>query len=198
MILYDLELSGNCYKIRLMLAFLGLDYELKSIDFLGGEHKTAAFAVLNPFCEIPVFEDDGLMLRDSQAILIYLARKYGGEAWLPTMPDGLARVMQWLLTAANDLARGPNDARLHDFFGYDLDGDLARKKAHRTLSIIENHLIDKEWLELGRPTIADLACFPYIALSHEGGVSLDGYPAIRLWIARIKALPNFVPMPGLA
>jgi len=198
MILYDLELSGNCYKIRLMLAFLGLNYELKAVDFLGGEHKTGAFCAMNPFGEIPVFEEEGLTLRDSQAILIYLARKYGGEAWLPTMPDGLARVMQWLSTASNDLARGPNDARLHDLFGYDLDVDLARKKAYRTLKIFENHLRDRKWLEMGRPTIADIACFPYIALGHEGGVTLDGCPAIRSWIARIKALPNFVPMPGQA
>jgi len=197
MVLYDLELSGNCYKIRLMIAFLGLDCELKAIDFLGGEHKEDVFAAMNPFCEIPVFEDEGLTLRDSQAILVYLARKYGGEAWLPTMPDGLARVMQWLSTASNDLARGPNDARLHDLFGYDINVDLARRKAQLTLSIIENHLKDKEWLELGRPTIADISCFPYIALGHEGGVALDGYPAIRSWIERIKRLPNFVAMPGL-
>lgn len=196
--LYDLELSGNCYKIRLLLAFLGLEYELRAVDFLAGEHKTDAFVALNPFGEIPIFEDEGLILRDSQAILVYLARKHGGETWLPTAPDGLALVMQWLSTAANDVARGPNDARLHDKFGYQLDVDLARNTAHQTLEIFDDHLRDKEWLELDRPTIADIACFPYISLSHEGGVALDDYPAVVSWIERIKTLPGFILMPGLA
>jgi glutathione S-transferase len=196
--LHDLELSGNCYKVRLLLALLGIDYELRPVDFMAGEHKTDAFATMNAFREIPVLEDDGLILRDSQAILVYLARKFGGEAWLPTAADGMARVMEWLSTAANDIARGPNDARLHDKFGFDIDLELARTKAHRVLKILDDHLADREWLELGRPTIADIACFPYVALSHEGGVRLDEYPAVRAWIGRIKGLPGFVPMPDLA
>jgi len=196
--LYDLEPSGNCYKIRLLLALLGIDYELKSVDFMGGEHKTDQFAEMNPFRELPVFKDDGLVLRDSQAILVYVARKYGGEAWLPTEAGSLARVMQWLSTAANDVARGANDARLHDKFGYELDVELARRKAHHVLKLFEERLKDKDWLELGRPTIADIACFPYLALAPEGGVPIDDYPAVRAWIGRIKALPGFVPMSGLA
>lgn len=196
--LYDLEVSGNCYKVRLLLALMGREYELRPVDFMGGEHMSDAFAVMNPFCEIPVFEDGDITLRDSQAILIYLAQKYGGDEWALTKPDEHARVMQWLSTAANDIARGPNDARLHDKFGFELDVELARTKAHRTLKIIDDHLENKEWLELDRPTIADIACFPYIGLSHEGGVSLDNYPSVRAWMGRIKSLPGFVSMPDLA
>lgn len=195
--LYDLELSGNCYKARLLLAFLGIEYELSPVDFLGGEHKTEPFAERNAFQELPILEDDGLILRDSQAILIYIARKYGGEAWWPTAPAGMAKVAQWLSTAGNEIARGPNDARLHDLFGYKLDVELAREKSHYILKIIEKHLQDREWLELGRPTIADIACFPYIAIGHEGGVELDDYPEIRNWIGRIKSLPDFISMPGI-
>jgi len=196
--LYDLEVSGNCYKVRLLLALLHVDYELVPVDFMGGEHLSAKFAAMNPFCEIPVLVDGSLTLRDSQAMLVYLAQKYGSESWLPTKPDELALVMQWLSTAANDIARGPNDARLHDKFGIELDVELAREKSHRVIKIIDDHLTDKEWLALDRPTIADIACFPYIGLSHEGGVMLDNYVAVRQWMERIKNLTGFVSMPDLA
>jgi glutathione S-transferase len=195
--LYDLELSGNCYKVRLLSSLLGVPLEIVPVDFMAGEHKQPPLLALNPFGEIPIFQDGDVVLRDSQAILIYMARKWGGESWLPTDAANLARVSEWLMTAANDIARGPNDARLHDKFGYILDPELARKKAHRVLGILEAHLATRPWLALNRPTIADIACMPYIALGHEGGVPLDTYPAIRAWIERIKALPGFVGMPAI-
>jgi glutathione S-transferase len=109
----------------------------------------------------------------------------------------MAKVMEWLMVAENEIARGPADARLHDKFGIKLDVALAREKAARILDLMEAHLKKSEWLALGRPTIADVACMPYVGLCHEGGVSLDTYPAVRAWIARIKALPGFVTMPAL-
>ena len=195
--LHDLELSGNCYKVRLFSALLGLDVEIVPVDFMGGAHKTPAFLEKNPFGEIPVLEDGDFILRDSQAILVYLARKYGGETWLPTDPAGMAEVMIWLMAAENEIARGPNDARLHDKFGFPIDVAKARENAARILGLMEARLSKNDWLALDRPNIADIACMPYVALSHEGGVSLDPYPAIRAWIARIKALPGFVSMPAL-
>ena len=195
--MYDLELSGNCYKVRLLFALLGVPLQIVPVDFLAGEHKKPPLSNLNPFSEIPIFQDGDLVLRDSQAILIYAARKWGGETWLPTDAAGLAVVSQWLMTAANDIARGPNDARLHDKFGYDLDIDLARKKSRRIQDLLEAHLSKHPWLALGRPTIADVACMPYLGLAHEGGVPLDAYPAIRGWIDRIKALPGFIAMPAI-
>lgn len=195
--LHDLELSGNCYKVRLFSALLGLDVEVVPVDFMGGAHKTPAFLEKNPFGEIPVLEDGDFILRDSQAILVYLARKYGGETWLPTDPAGMAEVMIWLMAAENEIARGPNDARLHDKFGFPIDVAKARENAARILGLMEARLSKNDWLALDRPTIADIACMPYVGLSHEGGVSLDPYPAIRAWIARIKALPGFVSMPAL-
>jgi glutathione S-transferase len=196
--LHDLELSGNCYKVRLLCALLDVPITLVPVDFLGGEHKGERFTKLNPFQELPVLEDEGLVLRDSQAILVYIARKYGTERWLPTSAAELAHVMEWLSTAANDVARGPNDARLHDLFGYSLDIDVARKKAHRVLGVLEIHLTSREWLAVAWPTIADIACFPYVALAPQGGVPLTDYPAVHRWLKRIKALPNFIPMPGIA
>lgn len=195
--LYDLELSGNCYKARLLAALLDIPIEIVPVDFLGGEHKSPEFLKLNAFGEIPVLADGDLILRDSHAILVYLARKAGAEAWLPSEPADMATVVQWLATDSNEIFHGPNAARLHDKFGYDLDVDLARRRAHSVLALIDSHLANRDWLALERPTLADIGCFPYIALAPEGGVPLDGYAAIRGWIGRIKGLPGFVPMPGI-
>lgn len=195
--LYDLELSGNCYKVRLFLALIEQPYTLRPVDFLNGEHKNAEFIERNAFGEIPVLVDGDLILRDSQAILMYLARKFDKTDWFPNDLIDETKIVQWLMVAESEIARGPNDARLHDKFGYELDIDLARDKSKRILTILNEHLSNRNWLELDRPTIADLACFPYIALSHEGGVTLEPYPALQSWINRIKALPNFVSMPAL-
>jgi len=197
--LYDLELSGNCYKVRLFLSLLDIKYELVPVDFMAKEHKSPEFLKLNPLGQIPVLEDGDLILRDSQAILVYLAKKHGGEAWFPSDAVGMAIVTQWLLTAANEIARGPADARVGTKFGFGIDVDAAQKKAEPILNLIEQHLSKSEnqWLALNRPTIADIACFPYIALAPEGGIMLDKYPAIIQWCDRIKKLPNFIEMPGI-
>ena len=195
--LYDLEPSGNCYKVRLLCALAGIPIELYATDFMAGEHKSPKFLAMNPLGEVPILDDDGYILRDSQAILVYIASKYASEAWLPKDPAHAAKVMQWLSTAANEVQHGPGDARLVDLFGYKLDKATAVAKSNHLLPIFEAHLGKNNWLEMGRVTIADIACFPYIGLSHQGGVSLEPYPNIRAWIARIKALPNFIPMSGI-
>ena len=195
--LYDVEVSGNCYKIRLFLSLLNMDYELVPIAIAKGEQKSPAYLKKNPLGEIPVLEDENLVLRDSQAILVYLGLKYGKDDWLPRKPDEMARVMQWLSTACNEIARGLADSRYHEKFKIDLDLEKAHEKSRAILTVMDNHLADKNWLELGRVTIADIACFPYIALAHEGGVSLDPYPNVQKWIARVKKLPNFIAMPGI-
>jgi glutathione S-transferase len=195
--LYNFELSGNCYKVRLLCALLGVPVEITDMDLPGGEHQRSPHIERNAFTQIPVLEDNGVTLRDSQAILIYIARKWGGDTWLPADAVSLATVAQWLMVAENEIARGPGDARLHDKFGRAVDIDVAREKAHRLLAIMDAHLARNEWLALGHPTIADIACMPYIAISHEGGVTLERYPAVQAWINRIKKLPNFIPMPGM-
>lgn len=195
--LYDLEPSGNCYKVRLMCALLGQPIELIPVDFANGQHKSVPLMEINPFGEIPIFIDGDIVLRDSQAILVYLARKHGREDWLPTGATDMARVMEWMMVGENEIMRGPGDARLHDKFGYDIDVALARRKAARILGLMEQHLSKNDWLALGRPTVADIACLPYVGVGHEGGVPLTDYPAIRAWIGRIKSLPGFVTMPEL-
>jgi glutathione S-transferase len=195
--LHDLTLSGNCYKVRLLAALAGIELELVPVDFMGGAHKRAPHTDLNPWGELPVLEDGDVVLRDSQAILVYLGARYAGEQWLPRDPLGLATVMQWLSTAANEIQHGPGAARLVDKFGYVLDKADALRRAERILGLLEQHLARHDWLALQHPTIADCAVFPYVALSHEGGVSLADYPQVRAWIDRVKALPGFVGMPGV-
>ncbi|WP_414462042.1 glutathione S-transferase [Hyphomicrobium sp. B1] len=195
--LYDLDVSGNCYKVRLLCSLLGVTVELIPVDFMGGAHKRSPVIDLNAFAQVPVLEDGDVILRDSQAILVYVARKWGGEAWLPTDAESMARVMQWLMVAENEIARGPGDARLHDKFKMNIDIAAAREKAARILTIMDRHLEKREWLVLDRPTVADIACMPYVALGWEGGVPLDPYPAIAAWVERIKKLPGFIGMPGL-
>lgn len=146
---------------------------------------------------MPILEDGKVVLRDSQAILVYLAAQYGDENWLPRDATGLGEVMQWLSTSANELQNGPCAARLADKFGYAIDKANTLERAARILPLIEAHLAAHQWLALGRPTIADCAVMPYVALAPEGGISLEAYPNIRQWIARIKALPGFIPMPGI-
>ena len=195
--LYDLSLSGNCYKVRLLAALAGIPLDIVAVDFLAGEHKRPPLIDLNPWGEIPILEDGEVVLRDSQAILVYLARRYAGEAWLPGDATGMATVMQLLSTSANEVQNGPGAARLVDKFGYQLDKADTLRRAARILPLIDAHLSGHDWLALERPTIADCAVFPYVALAPEGGVSLADFPNIRQWIARIKALPGFVPMPGI-
>lgn len=195
--LYDLTLSGNCYKVRLFAALADIPLEIVPVDFLGGEHKRPPLIELNPWGELPILVDGEVVLRDSQAILVYLAHRYAGEAWLPGDPAAMAEVVQWLSTAANEVQNGPGAARLVDKFGYDLDKADTLRRAARILPLIEARLADHDWLALDRPTIADCAVLPYVALAPEGGVSLSDFPHIRAWIARVKALPGFAPMPGV-
>ena len=194
--LYDLELSGNCYKVRLFAALANIELDIVPVDFLAGEHKGPAMLALNPFGEIPILVHGEVVLRDAQAILVYLARLYDLESWLPSNPQQMAEVQQWLATAANEIQHGPNAARLVDKFGYPLDKATTLSTSARILSILNDHLAEHDWLALGHPTIADCAVMPYVAIAPEGGIALNDYPHVLAWIDRIKQLPGFIGMPG--
>ena len=203
--LYDYELSGNCYKIRLLLSMLGLEYTKKAVEFYpAAEHKSDTFLAINPLGELPVLEDEKTLIRDSQAILIYLASRYDKDGyWYPTeSPAKLAMVTQWLCFA-NGITSTASAARLVDGFFYDLDGDACRTGAHTLFRILDEHLWfnqreGHDWIVAGdTPTIADIACFAYVMLSEEGGISRMNYPAIRRWCDHVKRLPGFIVMPGI-
>jgi glutathione S-transferase len=195
--LYDFELSGNCYRVRLLLALLGVAYEKVAVDLINGEQRGARYLALNPRGQVPTLEDGETVVWDSLAILVYLARKHGGEQWLPLDPAGMAHVMQWLAVMENETLYGLGQARIICKFKFPGNLEEAQAMGRRGLDVIEQRLAAHPWLALERPTIADVGCFPYVALAPEGDIPLDRYPAVRGWIARIKALPGFVGMPGL-
>lgn len=195
--LYDYVLSGNSYKIRLMLSLLRLEHELVRVDLKQGEQKTPAFLKLNPLGQVPVLTDDDMVVRDAQAILVYLARRYGSEDWLPIEAEPMSKVVQWLSTAANEIQHSLTAARKYFLFNEKTNLDLVQQQAHQLLQILDQHLQERNWLELDRPTIADIACFPYIGLAADGKISLDTYSHVLAWTERVKQLPGYVGMPGL-
>lgn len=195
--LYDFALSGNCHKVRMMLALLGVPYERVDIDLTKKDQMADWFVAINPLHKVPVLDDSGLVLRDSAAILLYLARQYGKPEWAPTEPRDAAEVQQWLSLSVNEVFNGLAMARAIIIFKRDMDHAAAVAVANTALDVMENRLSERDWLALDRFTIADLACYPYAALAHEGQMDLTPYPAIRRWFKRIEALPDYVAMRGL-
>jgi glutathione S-transferase len=195
--LYDVPLSGNCHKVRLLLSFLALPYQTHPVDLRGGEQRSTDYLQHNPFGQVPVLNDDGLIIRDSQAILVYLAKRYGGEAWWPGDAYRLAQIAAWLSTAANEIFHGPALLRVHHKFGRAIDVEKARQTADKVLAIIDRHLESRDWLVGDTVSIADIAVYPYLALSPEGGIDIGAYPNIIAWFQRVRALPGYVPMPGM-
>lgn len=198
MLLYGHPLSGNTHKVRLLLGYLGLTYEERTIDITGGEGRSEAYLKINPLGQVPALVARSETLRDAQAILIYLAARHGDGAWWPTIPVEQGRVAQWLSFAANEIQHGPNLARLHFLLGVPVDLPAVQDAARTAMRILDEHLAAREWLELGRPTIADCACAPYAVLATEGGVPTAEYPAVVAWLDRMRHWPGFVPMPGFA
>lgn len=203
--LYDYELSANCYKQRLLMNILDVPFTSTAIDFYPGlEHKGAEFKKINPMGHIPVIDDDGYILWDAHAILVYLAAKYDDSGrWYPTSdPALLGETASWMLFAQGT-TNSASAARLHVNFGYDFDIEACRVGAHRLFRQLDEHLWfrereGKEWVcDAPHPTIADITLFPDVALCEEGGISRLDYPALRRWTDRVKAIPGFVTMPGI-
>jgi len=192
--LYDLDRSGNCYKVRLLLAMLDLDYERVPTDTMAGETRTPEFLRLNPRGQIPVLTDGETVIWDSMAILVYLARRYGDARWLPSDALGEALVMQWLAVSENELLYGLARARVTVLFDRPFDLEQCHQDARPGLEAMEQRLGDQEWLAAEHPTIADLACYPYVSLADVGHFSLQPYPAVRAWLARVEGLDGWVPM----
>ncbi len=195
--LYDFDPSGNCHKVRLLLSFLQLPYQSIQVDVAKLEQKSEQFLMMNPFGQVPVLKDGETVVWDSQAILVYLARKYAEPSWLPLDAVGMSRVMEWLSTAANEVSNGPSALRVHYKFGRAIAMEFAQQVTANVLHVLEQHLKTKNWLAAENITIADIAVYPYIALAPEGRIDLAPYPAVCQWLSRIQTLPNYVDMPGM-
>lgn len=192
--LYAFAPSGNAQKVRIALRLLDLPFE--EIHLSGGAHKRPPFTTLNPLGQVPVLVDGDVILRDSQAILVYLAATHLPGDWDGRDPGERGRIAQWLSFAANEIANGPNKLRLATLFGVAVDQLSAEALTARVIDLVEATLEGREWLEGDRLTIADLACAPYLALAPQGGIDLGPHPNIRGWCARIAALPRFPDMDG--
>ncbi|MEW8507507.1 MAG: glutathione S-transferase family protein [Candidatus Thiodiazotropha sp.] len=194
--LYNFPRSGNCYKVRLLLSMLGLDYARVDIDLLKGESLTDEFKRINPRGQVPVLLDGDLVIWDSMAILVYLARQYAASDWLSTEPLGEARVMQWLAVSENELLYGLARARATRVFGKPFDLQLCQQDGRAGLAVMESRLKQNDWLAADAVTIADIACYPYVSLAAEAEVSLQAYPGVRAWLERTEALPGWQPFLG--
>lgn len=191
--LYYSPKSGHSHRARLFLSLLGAEFELIEVDLPARQHKSADFLRLNSFGQVPVLEDDEIAIADSNAILVYLARKFGRTDWYPDDALGAARVQRWLSVAAGQLVQGPASARLVTLFDAKIDAQAAIVRAHVLLAVIEAELQQTGWLAADRPTIADIALYSYVARAPEGNVALNKYPRIQAWLEQIEALPAFVP-----
>ncbi|MEX3932078.1 glutathione S-transferase family protein [Paraburkholderia phymatum] len=193
--LYTTLLSGHGHRVKLFLTLLDLPFEVIELDMRAGDNREPEYLALNPFGQVPTIQDGDVTLFDSNAILVYLAKRYGDASWLPDDAIGAAAVQRWLSLAAGQIAYGPCAARLVTVFGAPLDHETAKGIAARLFDVIDRELATKPFAAGEHVTIADIAAHTYIAHAPEGGVSLEPYPNIRAWLRRVEALPRFVAMP---
>lgn len=190
--LYFHPISGHAHRARLFLSLIGVDAELVEVDLAKGQHKSPEYLALDRFGQVPVLDDDGTIVADSNAIMVYAARKFGRTDWLPEDPAGAARVQRWLSVAAGLIAFGPAAARLVTIFNAKFNPEEVIARAHGVLKLIEAELDGRDWIAADHPTIADVALYSYIARAPEGNVDLAPYANVNAWLRRIEALPGFV------
>lgn len=196
-VLHGVPLSGHTHRVALMLNALGLTYRFANSP--ADVRASAAFLARNPLGQIPVLEDGDTVLADSNAILVYLVQRYAPDsAWSPRDPLAAASVQRWLSIAAGEVMHGPAVARMITLFGLPDDPVRAERIAARVLAFMDGHLAERTFLAVDHVTIADLACYSYVAHAPDGGVSLDPYPHVRAWLGRVEVQPWFEPMPEFA
>ena len=191
--IHSFPLSGHSHRVELFASLAGIAHEIITVDLPNGAHKAPSFLALNPAGQVPVIEDGATIVTDSNAILVYLARKYA-PSFLPSDPVLEAEVQKFLTLAAGELAFGPAAARLINIFNAPLDPDFCTGTAAKVLSKVEAHMEDRDYLVGSAPTIADVAIYSYTAHAPEGGISLKPYPNIRRLLRNIEALKGFKPM----
>ena len=195
--LYDNHLSGNGYKVRLLLAYLGQAYERVEIDILKGETRTPEFLYRNRNGRIPVLEfEDGTCLTESNAILFYVAE---GSPFLQSEPLARAITLQWMFF--EQYSHEPHIAVARHWIQHvemteEQRARLPEKRegGNAELTVMEGHLQDVDWFGGQAMSIADIALYAYTHVAHEGGFDLERYLAVRDWLARAERIPGHVPM----
>lgn len=197
LVLHHFPLSGHSHRALLMLSLARLPHEVVGVDLPSGAHKRPDFLSKNPFGQVPVLTQGDFVLSESTAILLYLAESFpsAAEYW-PKAARSRAQIQRWLSIAAGPLKNGPCTARLIRVFGRELDYAQAAVVAGKLFGVMEQELAASPFLVGPTPTLADVAMYTYTAHAPEGDLSLEPYPNIRAWLARIQALPHFVPMPS--
>ncbi|MEX0302993.1 MAG: glutathione S-transferase family protein [Leisingera sp.] len=193
--IHGFPLSGHSHRVELFASLTGIAHEVITVDLAAGEHKQPPFLALNPAGQVPVVEDGSTVISDSNAILVYLARKYA-PSWLPSDPVQESEVQKFLTLAAGEIAFGPAAARLINVFNAPLDAEFCANVAARVLGKIDAHMEGRSFLVGDAPTIADVAVYSYVAHAPEGGISLEPYPNVRALLASIEGLKGFKPMPA--
>ena len=191
--IHSFPLSGHSHRVQLFASLAGIPHELVYVDLPKGEHKQPPFLALNPFGEVPVIEDEGVVISDSNAILVYLARKYA-PSFLPTDPVLEAEVQKFLTLAAGEVAFGPAAARIGMVFNSPYDIDFTRAVADKVFGKLEEHLAGRDYLVGDAISIADIAIYSYTAHAPEGNISLDPYPNFRRLLSNIEGKKGFVGM----
>jgi glutathione S-transferase len=196
-LLYDSPVSGNCYKVRLLLAHLGIEYERRTVDVVDRSNRPELLGGLNPALRVPTLVlDDGRPLAESGAILWYFGE---GTAFVPDDPYERAQVLQWLFFEQYD--HEPAIAVVRFWVAYSgRPGEFAdrlperMKAGYRALAAMERHLDGREFFVGDEPSLADIALYAYTHVAHEGGFELDRHPAVQAWLGRVAALPGHVPI----
>ena len=194
-VLHGSHLSGHTHRVALLLRALALPYRFEPAD--AARRASAEYRSLNPLGQIPVLQDGALLLADSNAILVYLAKRYApGTPWLPEDAVGAAAVQRWLSIAAGEVRYGPAAARMALQWDMPEDPAAGARIAKRLLGFMDDHLSQRTWLAADEITIADLACYSYVAHAPEGGIPLEPFPSVLRWVGAVEAQPWFEPMPA--
>lgn len=192
--LYRHPLSGHAHRVELMLSLLSLPYKTIDIDLAAGEQRSASFLAKNLFGQVPVLVDQEKTIADSNAILVYLASRYGDGYWYPEDLMARVEIQRWFSAAAGLLAFGPARARVAVVFGMAVNKEDAFALSKRLLDVMEQHLSERAFLATDHITVADVSLYTYVAHAPEGHVDLSPYKHVQAWLKRVEAQPGFVAM----
>lgn len=204
--LFKANRSGNCYKVELFLGMNAIAYDIEIVDVLQRKNQTTAFEQISAFQQVPALQDGSDFVWDSQAILVHLAGRYAPH-WMPGLGSiEHAHMHEWLSVSANEIANSLQPMRLVHLIGlheaahhmnvaeelFDIEG--CTRRCDRVLTRMNKRLDAQPWFAGSQPSIADVACYPYTALAHQGKVQMESYPAVQAWLDRFTQLRGFQPI----